>query len=152
MVRPTKVAEVEADIYRSSVQLARIKPLALWIWIPRIREEDSGCTGRKQAASVRHGKLLDYSRRTTGRAAVSRHQTEFVGFGIKVISFATSRSAYPRWPGVGKPRPIIARYYCPTKSFRKCNQYRSKVVSNVCRCVPYLRDKVIREMSPTADL
>lgn len=43
-----------------------------------------------------HGKLLDYSRRTSGRAAVSRHQTEFVGFGIKVISFATPRSAYPR--------------------------------------------------------
>lgn len=40
-------------------------------------------------------KLLDYSRRTSGRAAVSRHQTEFVGFGIKVISFATPDQPIP---------------------------------------------------------
>lgn len=50
------------------------------------------CVGRvgKQAAQ-----LLDYSRyceKARERRAVSRYQTEFVGFGIKVIPFASPPS------------------------------------------------------------
>lgn len=91
---------LEADISRSSVGGWRVLNQRTF-WNPRIREENSGYIGRdlstnKSSRCADMVKLLDYSRRTSGRAAVSRHQTEFVGFGIKVISFATPRSAYPR--------------------------------------------------------
>lgn len=64
-------------------------------------------------------KLLDYSRRTSGRAAVSRHQTEFVGFGIKVISFATHPISLSPMTRAGQTTPYHLWLSLPFGSFSK---------------------------------
>ena len=64
-------------------------------------------------------KLLDYSRRTSGRAAVSRHQTEFVGFGIKVISFVTHPISLSPMTRAGQTTPYHPWLSLPFGSFSK---------------------------------